>query len=152
MLEYVIVWWNTVRIIHVSIYTLELAHSPLSFSLYSSLFLFPLSLYVARSLASSFSEQLPVPESVRFPRNLLFLVALPGARSASISYTNPTYLPESPPPSASTDLPWRSPRHTYIVSRNAESYSVSLDSLKQVLMSCAPSPPPISFIRSLPFL
>lgn len=29
---------------------------------------------------------------------------------------------------------------TYIVARNAESYSVSLDSLKQVLMSCTPIP------------
>lgn len=38
----------------------------------------------------------------------------------------------------------RSPIHhptaTYIVARNAESYSVSLDSLKQVLMSCTPIP------------
>lgn len=29
---------------------------------------------------------------------------------------------------------------TYIVARNVESYSVSLDSLKQVLMSCTPIP------------
>lgn len=36
--------------------------------------------------------------------------------------------------------PIRHPTATYIVARNAESYSVSLDSLKQVLMSCTPTP------------
>lgn len=36
--------------------------------------------------------------------------------------------------------PIRHPTATYIVTRNAESYSVSLDSLKQVLMSCTPTP------------
>lgn len=36
--------------------------------------------------------------------------------------------------------PIRYPTATYIVPRNAESYSVSLDSLKQVSMSCTPTP------------
>lgn len=36
--------------------------------------------------------------------------------------------------------PIRHPSATYIAARNAESYSVSLDSLKQVLMSCTPTP------------
>lgn len=38
--------------------------------------------------------------------------------------------------------PIRHPTATYIAARNAESYSVSLDSLKQVLMSCTPTPRP----------
>lgn len=45
--------------------------------------------------------------------------------------------------------PIRYPTVTYIVPRNAESYSVSLDSLKQVSMSCTPTPRSSPTIYSL---
>lgn len=64
-----------------------------------------------------------LPDLASFSRSRLL--------AASISYT---------PPHRYQHPPIRHPARTYIAARNAESYSVSLDSLKQVLMSCTPTP------------
>lgn len=120
MPEYVIVWWDVVRIIHAARYicTRELLHSPPLLSYYHT----PPT--VSPYLRPSFSP-------------FLFTILTPF----------------SP-----TDLTARSLFHihhhhqhsqirhltaTYIVTRNVDSYSVSLDSFKQVLMSCMSAYPSI---------
>lgn len=81
-------------------------------------------------LLSSFPRVYSVRSS---PRVLPDLASFSRSRllAASISYT---------PPHRHQHPPIRHPARTYIAARNAESYSVSLDSLKQVLMSCTPTP------------
>jgi len=88
----------------------------------------------------------------------LLLLLLPRLSAISFSSCLPHSLISSVLPdlaSFSRSRPSRPPFHThyhyqhppirhltatYIVARNPESYSVSLDSLKQVLMSCTPTP------------
>lgn len=128
MLEYVIVWWDVVRIIHATRYIRQVT----SFS--SIALLLP---YTSRY--AFFSYSYPVSPPSRFPclPHSLISTVLPDLASFSRSWPSRplfhTHHHHQHPPI----------RHltaTYIVARNAESYSVSLDSLKQVLMSCTPIP------------
>lgn len=129
MLEYVIVWWDVVRIIHATRYIRQVT----SFS--SIALLLPCTSrrffsYSHPLSPPSRSPCLPHPLISRSPSWPRFLLSL-AAFATSISYTP---LPPS--------TPSNSPSHhdIYRSLRNAESYSVSLDSLKQVLMSCTPIP------------
>lgn len=133
MLEYVIVWWDVVRIIHATRYIRQVtSFSPLLLSYYHA----PSFPTASSSLAPVSPLFLSIPRaySVRSsPRVLPDLASFSRSRllAASISYT---------PPHRHQHPPIRHPARTYIAARNAESYSVSLDSLKQVLMSCTPTP------------
>lgn len=134
MLEYVIVWWDVVRIIHATRYIRQLTsfsplllpyyHSPLPPAAPSSSPVHTPFLLSSFPFPASFARLHRVlPDLASFSRSRLF--------AASISYT---------PPHRHQHPPIRHPARTYIAARNAESYSVSLDSLKQVLMSCTPTP------------
>lgn len=127
MFEYVIVWWDVVRIIHATRYIRQVT----SFS--------SIALLLPCTSCCFFSYSYPVSPSFRSPclPHLLISTVLPDLASFSCS--------------RSSRLPFRTHHHhqhppihhptaMYIVARNAESYSVSLDSLKQVLMSCTPIP------------
>lgn len=130
MLEYVIVWWDVVRIIHATRYIRQVT----SFSSIALLlpctsrrfFFYSYPLSPPSRSPCLLSPHPLISRSPSWPRFLLPLAAF----ATSISYT--------PPPST----PSNSPSHhdIYRSLRNAESYSVSLDSLKQVLMSCTPIP------------
>lgn len=134
MLEYVIVWWNVVRIIHATRYIRQVtSFSPLLLSYYHAP---PAASSSSPALTPFLLSSFPflVPTSfVSSPRVLPDLASFSRSRllAASISYT---------PPHRHQHPPIRHPARTYIAARNAESYSVSLDSLKQVLMSCTPTP------------
>lgn len=110
------------KLLHSLLYCSPITMHPPSPSLLLLLLLF---------LLSSFPRAYSVRSS---PRVLPDLASFSRSRllAASISYT---------PPHRHQHPPIRHPARTYIAARNAESYSVSLDSLKQVLMSCTPTPP-----------
>lgn len=125
MLEYVIVWWDVVRIIHATRYIrasyfILLHCSPITMHLPPLLLLlllrFSLSPVPTCSLISTVLPDLASFSRVRPPRPLFHI---------HHHHQHP---------------PIRHPTATYIAARNGESYSVSLDSLKQVLMSCTPTP------------
>lgn len=128
MLEYVIVWWDVVRIIHATRYICQVT----SFS--SIALLLPCT--SRRFFSYSYPRSLRRSRSPCLPHPLISKV-LPDL--ASFSRPRPSR------PLFHTHHHHQHPpiRHliaTYIVARNVESYSVSLDSLKQVLMSCTPIP------------
>lgn len=135
MLEYVIVWWDVVRIIHATRYIRQVtSFSPLLLSYYHAPSSPAASSSPALAPVSPLFLSIPRAYSVRSsPRVLPDLASFsrPRLLAASISYT---------PPHCHQHPPIRHPARTYIAARNAESYSVSLDSLKQVLMSCTPTP------------
>lgn len=128
MLEYVIVWWDVVRIIHATRYIRQVT----SFSSIALLLPCTSRRFFSYSYPGLSAVSFPMPTTLAhlyspsWPRFLLALAAF----ATSISCT--------PPPSTLSNSP--SHRDIYRSARNAESYSVSLDSLKQVLMSCTPIP------------
>lgn len=127
MLEYVIVWWDVVRIIHATRYIRQVT----SFS--------SIALLLPCTSRRFFSYSYPVSPPSRSPclPHSLISTILPDL--ASFSHLRPSR-PLFHTHHYHQHPPIRHLTATYIVARNAESYSVSLDSLKQVLMSCTPIP------------
>lgn len=137
MFEYVIARWDAVRIIHAPGYMRELPHSPPLHS--PRLFLRHrcslLVLVLRRSLSPTWahirfllSRQHMHPR--RHPNSHPLVLRSFGSHRGGLYFMHHHG-------HAHTDSPILAA--TYIVDRNAESYSVNLDSLKQVLMSCLPT-------------